>query len=698
MSKKQILIVEDSEINREILKDILCSEYEVLEAENGQLALDILKEKYESISVVLLDVVMPVMDGYTLLNKMKQDENLSVIPVIIMTNGNTESEEITALANGATDFLPKPYRPKVILHRIAGFIKLRETSALVNLFKYDRLTGYYSKDYFYQKVRNLLDDNPDNDYIILCSNIENFKIYNDSYGWAAGDQLLVKHADLLRRRVGEGIICGRYGADRLLLCIDKNLHKKLDEKFAKLSNQSCHDKIENMSVKFGVYEITDRSLPVEQMCDRALLAVDTVKGIYNTFIAEYKDDMRSQLLREKDITDVMEDSLQAGHFKVFFQPKYNLKDDKVVGAEALVRWNHPELGFLSPGEFIPLFEKNGFIHKLDYYVWETVCKKLHEWKEKNIPVVPISVNVSRADIFQDNLLDLFKKLVSDYQIDPSLLHLEITESAYTESQVNIIETVEEFRKLGFVIEMDDFGSGYSSLNMLSQMSIDILKLDMAFIRSEISKPIERRLINDIVNMAHRMNLQVVAEGVETEDHRDRLRTIGCDYAQGYYYAKPMPENDFEQIISTAGHVDSTAYKNREESLRLGLTEGSKDCLDKLISMEDLLPGGFFIYRADGTGEIISVNSDLVNMFGCNSEDEFRQHTGNSFKGMVHPDDLQNVEINISSQIEKENDIDYVEYRIVCKDGSVKSVRDYRKFVHTDEYGDVYYVLIFDITE
>ena len=301
-------------------------------------------------------------------------------------------------------------------------------------------------------------------------------------------------------------------------------------------------------MKWGVYEIIDRSVPVEQMCDRVLLAADSIKGQYNQFYAVYDDNLRGKLLREKAIADVMETALAKEQFIVYLQPKYSLSDNRMVGAEALVRWIHPEWGFMSPGEFIPLFEKNGFIPCLDRYVWEKVCVYLHDWKEKGYPVVPISVNVSRADVYQSHLVDTLSGLVQKYGIDPACLHLEITESAYTDNPDQIISTVEELHRRGFVIEMDDFGSGYSSLNMLSQMTLDILKLDMKFIQNELAKPAEQSILNDIISMAHRMRLRVVAEGVETKEQTERLQAVGCDYVQGYYFARPMPVKEFEALF------------------------------------------------------------------------------------------------------------------------------------------------------
>ncbi|MGN0399338.1 MAG: EAL domain-containing protein [Blautia sp.] len=544
--QKQILIVEDNELNRAMLCEILSDDYKVLEAENGQEALDILEQNKDSILLILLDVMMPVMDGYTFLDRVKKDAEMALIPVIVMTQGDSEADEVAALAHGATDFVPKPYRPQVILHRVASLIKLRETAAMVNQFQYDRLTGLYTKEFFYRKVRERLKANPEQEYTIICSNFENFKLYNDTFGRKAGDRMLVKEAAIFRETVGEDAICGRYSADRFLCLQERERIGR--EYFFDERNNIRSNSMGDMTRKLGIYEITDRSISVEQMCDRSLLAVDSIKGKYNQNVAVYDDALRGKLLREKAITDVMETALAEGQFAVYLQPKYSLNDYCMVGAEALVRWIHPEWGFMSPGEFIPLFEKNGFIPCLDQFVWETVCARIRDWKEKGYPLLPVSVNVSRADIYQSHLVDSFSRLIRKYDIDPGYLHLEITESAYTEHPDQIISTVEELRDLGFIIEMDDFGSGYSSLNMLSQMTLDILKLDMKFIQNEMAKPVEQSILNDIISMAHRMHLRVVAEGVETRDQMKRLQAVGCDYAQGYFFAKPMPVTEFEELL------------------------------------------------------------------------------------------------------------------------------------------------------
>lgn len=549
LSQKKILVVEDNELNRQLLCQILKADYDILEAENGKEALEVLKQYGEGVSLILLDIVMPVMDGYTFLSVMKANKAYSSIPVIVTTQNDAESDELAALSHGASDFVAKPYRPQIILHRVAGLINLRETAAVVNQVKYDRLTGVFSKEFFYQLIRDVLMRNPTERYDIVCSDIENFKLVNDVFGTPTGDHLLCGIARMYEEGVNGKGICGRLNSDQFVCMIEHRTDYK-DEMFQAASEQ-INALLETGSIvlKWGIYTVEDRTLSAEQMCDRALLAARSIKGQYGKHFAFYDDNLRSKLLQDQAITDSMEEALAENQFQIYLQPKYRIIDGTLAGAESLVRWEHPEWGMQSPANFIPLFEKNGFITKMDQYVWEKTCEALREWEDKGYPSIPVSVNVSRADIFNSDLADILQGIVKKYGLDPSRLHLEITESAYTETPSQIIETVAHLRELGFVIEMDDFGSGYSSLNMLNNMPIDILKLDMKFIQSETAKPVSQGILKFIINLARWMNLSVVAEGVETKEQLKRLEEIGCDFVQGYYFAKPMPCEQFEKLLA-----------------------------------------------------------------------------------------------------------------------------------------------------
>lgn len=558
ISKKIILIVEDNLINRTLLKEILIKDYDVLEAENGADALLILKEQADVISLILLDIVMPVMDGYEFLDHLKSIPSYASIPVIVTTQGDSEIDEINALSRGATDFVPKPYKPKIILHRVANMIRFREHAALVNLLQNDSLTKLYSKEFFFQKIRETILRNPNKAYDIICFDVENFKLINDIFGVQAGDKLLCRIADVCRESIKEKGICCRFQADKFACLMPGNV-TYTNEIFTRiLSKINQNHDTKKIIMKWGIYSIDNTSIPVEQMCDRAFMAANSIKGKYGKFFAIYDNTLRDKMIKEQEIKDCMEAALENKMFEIYLQPKHRLIDNTLIGAEALVRWNHPTWGMQMPSSFIPLFEQNGFIRKLDQYILSTTCELLQEWKNKGYKEVAVSVNVSRADAYNNDLPSFLLYCLEKYNLNPAMLHLEITESAYTEDPDQLIEMVHKFRALGFIIEMDDFGSGYSSLNMLNELPIDILKLDMKFIRTEMSKPEGKGILSFVIKIAKWMNLEVIAEGIETKAELDRLKEMNCDYGQGYYFAKPMPVEEFEEILKT--------LKNEEDSI------------------------------------------------------------------------------------------------------------------------------------
>ena len=547
--RKKILIVEDNEFNRALLVEILSSQYETLEAENGKVGLEILEREKEAVSLILLDIVMPVMNGYEFLDALKANPAIASIPIIVTTQNEGENDEIAALERGASDFVAKPYKAKVILRRVASIIHLRENATMLNLFQKDRTTGLLSKEYFCQQAEKILRSNPDKTYDIICSDVENFKLINDAFGMQGGNKVLKTMGGICQKSTDTlGGICSRFHADQFVSMIEhtEGYSDELYEALTAETREKCG--ISNIVIKWGIYQTGDRKISVEQMYDWALQGARSIKGQYGRYYAFYDDKLRSEMLRDQAILDCMEEALEQGQFQVKLQPKYKAAGGLFTDAEALVRWCHPEWGMQSPAVFIPLFERNGFITKLDQYVWEKVCQLMQQWDKEGLEPVNISINVSRADVYNVNLVDTLLDLVKCYNIAPKRLHLEITESVYTESPEDIIQNVTRLREKGFVVEMDDFGSGYSSLNMLNRMPMDILKLDMQFIRTEMEMPESRRTLRYIIGLAHWLNLSVVAEGVETKEQLEHLRNLGCDYIQGYYLAKPMDPADFEELF------------------------------------------------------------------------------------------------------------------------------------------------------
>lgn len=548
--KRTILIVDDQVINRSILNRLLKEEYNVLEAANGKEAMSILEERKEDISAILLDIIMPVMNGYEVLEAMQKDPLLSKIPVVVSSQQDSDEAEVQALELGAQDFVAKPYKGEIILRRLSNIIKLRETAALINKVEKDELTGLYNKQFFIENVSIQLQQNSSQQYDLICFGIECFKLINETYGFAKGDELLRYIAELLQNST-RSVLAARFNADMFYF-----LTKHRDEYRAELFSPWMRKVNEfpiDMDVKIhcGIYFIKDNTLPVSVMCDRAQLAAEKNKGMYNLPFFYSDDSIRQKLMEEQFITSNMRTALENEQFQVYYQPKYDLNNEMVAGAEALVRWIHPEKGMLSPGIFVPLFERNGFISQLDQYVWERACQDIREWMNKGYPEIAVSVNVSRADIYNPKLADILLGLLAKYEIPIRYLHLEITESAYTDNPNQIILVVNKLRDIGFIIEMDDFGSGYSSLNMLAEMPVDILKLDMHFVQSETNKTSGKGILSFVISLAKWLNLAVVAEGVETSGQIAILRSMDCNYVQGFYYAKPMTKDDFETLLKTS---------------------------------------------------------------------------------------------------------------------------------------------------
>ena len=425
--------------------------------------------------------------------------------------------------------------------------EMRRAENTIEILKRDPVTNLLTEKIFYERAQVMLEENPGQAFDIIAVDIERFKIINDAFGTAAGNQLLSDlSVCLLDIRVDEKSLFARIRADLFAVLVprEEGVYGRLEHSLnCFLKNYPLPMRL---TVKIGVYQIEERDIPVERMCDRAFIAAGSIKGMYAEKIVFYNNAMREKMLFEQKILDTMVEALEQGQFQIHLQPKVRVNTEEVVGAEALVRWEHPEQGLLSPADFLPVFERNGFIYSLDLYVWHKVCSAMQRWRQMGGADIPVAVNVSRMDIYHGDLPSLFTELVKDYGLEPKNLHLEITESAYISDSRQLLLVVEQLRKTGFVVEMDDFGSGYSSLNMLSELPVDVLKLDLKFLRTGTDAGRRHRIMQAVIDLAHTLHLLVIAEGVETKEESLLLEEMGCQYAQGYYYGRPVPENEFEK--------------------------------------------------------------------------------------------------------------------------------------------------------
>ena len=548
--QKRILLIEDEMINQEILKMYLADTYDVAVAGTGKDALEIIRAQCERISLILLDLNLPDIHGLDILRQVKADTRSARLPVIVMTS-DSESE-VECLSLGASDFIPKPYpRQQVVLARILRTIELYEDRDTLRWTERDQLTGLYNKDFFYRYAAQLDANHPDEPTDAIVLNINHFHIINDRYGKLYGDEVLKQVAgkalEIVERRGG---IASRSEADTFLIyCPHVMDYDAFFETVSGNLNQDGQDG-SRARLRMGAYANADKALDIERRFDRAKLAADRVKNSVTNVIGLYDSSMHEEELLSEQLIEDFPTAIREHQFQVYYQPKFDVRPNEPVlaSAEALVRWQHPKLGMVSPGVFIPLFENNGLIPTLDQYVWCEAAKQVRDWKERLGIPLPVSVNVSRIDLYDPLLVDKLEEIVRQNGLSNEDLLLEITESAYTENSDQIISTVKTLQKLGFRIEMDDFGSGYSSLNMLSALPIDALKLDMSFVCNAFRERKDTRLLEVMIQLAEAFGVTTIAEGVETAEQMLTLKMMGCDIIQGYYFSKPLPAKEFEVFL------------------------------------------------------------------------------------------------------------------------------------------------------
>ncbi len=546
--RKYVLIVDDCQQDRMAVADVLRSDYDILEACNGKQALEILSRKRAQISLIMLDLMMPVMDGYEFLEMYRKRKEYSYLPVVVCTTEDDPEREQKSLELGAWDFVLKNSSP--------GIMRLRAGNAIekskVRFLEYDFLTGIYGQQKFYQATRELLDQRAGANFAFIHFDIDRFRIINTLYGSKEGDRLIHFVAGAIRKVMtayGRGTY-GRLGGDVFGMCVPYEdgaaIYHILEGIRAEIRKHSVHYYLETCA---GIYLVDDPDMEVAAMHDNAEIAAAQCKGQYMVHDVLYTEEIGQKVLREQHIIDEMDAALAEQQFIVYFQPKYQLKKMAPYGAEALVRWKKPGGEIVLPNEFIPIFERNGFITKLDYYVWEKVCQFIDSELSQGRNPAPISVNVSRVNLYNPDFMDSLIDLIHRYHIPPHYLNLELTESVFSEDAELIQRAVNYLHDAGFTILMDDFGSGYSSLNILKDVDLDVLKIDMKFFSKGNTAEKGAKIIEAVIRMAESLDMMVIAEGVEEKHQVDFLNDLGCDYIQGYYFGRPMSQDQYEKLTN-----------------------------------------------------------------------------------------------------------------------------------------------------
>ena len=509
----------------------------------------------------------------------------------------------------------------------------------------NKLTGLFARIPFFTQTETFLrvNETAAGKYCLVAIDIEHFKLFNEWYGQVAGDKLLREiGAHLNKMRQEFGGIAGYMGGDDFVIVLPN------DEKV--LENLKCritgfvraYGGHTGFLPAFGFYVIDDISLSASQMYDRAILAQETVKGNYAVRCAYYSSDMKTRLENNHVLLAEVQAGLERDEFIYYLQPKCNLNTGKIVGLESLVRWKHPEKGIVAPGYFIPVMESNGLITELDMKVWEQVCQTLQDWIKSGHKVIPISVNVSSVDIYAIDVVEHFKNLVRKYGLPPEYVELEITESAYVEEYKVITGVAEALRNAGFTVLMDDFGSGYSSLNMLKDVNVDVLKIDMKFLKmDENTMDKGMGILEAVTRMANIMGLRMIAEGVETEDQINYLLNMGCIYGQGYFFYKPLPVEEIKALLNDENNVDYRGIQARKiEHVRF------KDLFQSELASDSILnnilgPIAIYDVYCDNV-ELLQVNDKYCLLVG---QDPVDLAENVQVMEAIHPDDrkkMQNI--------------------------------------------------------
>ncbi|MBQ8800562.1 MAG: EAL domain-containing protein [Lachnospiraceae bacterium] len=502
---------------------------------------------------------------------------------------------------------------------------------MLHYVELNQMEGLYAGNEFFVKVDEYKEQIKNNTFCMIAMDVEHFRVFNKLYGRELGNRLLVRMGECLitfQKRYG-GVI-GHLGGDNfgVLLPYEEEIMTRLQQEV----NDEVKTIVNTMGFwpAFGIYKIDDASVPAVLMYDRATIALSHVMGNYQVRTCVYNQNMEEKVEEEVRLLAEVQEGLQKEEFVFYIQPQCDISTGKIVGGESLVRWKHSTKGMISPGVFVPVLERNGFIADLDKYVWERVCKWLRNWLDRGYEAVPISVNVSRIDIFSMDVPGYLQELLRKYDLPPKLLKVEVTESAYAESNDNIIRTVKQLRDSDFLVMMDDFGSGYSSLNMLKSVSVDVLKIDMRFL--DIDEQEEEKgisILESVVNMARQMRMPIVVEGVETQKQESFLLKMGCRYMQGYYYYKPMPVEEFEKLIADENNLDLNGIWCRQiESLH------AREFLDRNLftdtMVNNILGAAAFYDMYENHIEVTRFNEQYYQLAGISSagEAEYYKKVGN----------------------------------------------------------------------
>ena len=566
MQKKQtMLIVDDEEINRIILTDYFHKEFNLLEAADGQEALDYVYS--QPVDIILLDLMMPKLNGFAVLDTLKAAPRYRNIPIVVTTGTEDNKSEALSMEKGAADYITKPYNPVVVRCRIFNvlgrmeneLLKLhqsvqeRRISEMQQIIDIDQLTGLLTQKTFLQQLPSLISENNHTRYYIVYLDIASFKLINELFNMETGDTILKTAASYFNTIIGKRGIATHLAADAFALLLPDEL---LDmDLLLQGLDAMMHSLSIYRTITFyaGIYPIDNIYLSPEKMLDRAHLAMVSARKLQTKRYMVYDDELKTRLKEEQMIAKEMEPALLSGQFFVKFQPIYEVAADvsqaQAIAGEALLRWQHPHQGIISPKKFIPVFEKNGFISRIDRYAWEQACHFLSRQNDWGLTVTPVSINISHVNFYDVSFVDYLQRLLRKYDLKPWMLWLELTEKSYTHSPEQFLKTLRRLKSCGFQIIMDAFGSNFSSVKLLQNLSVDTIKIDLRSFYNQSETHRADIILASIIDMAEKLGIKVIIEGVETKELSEKMLHMGCHTMQGFYFSKPLTSDNYIEFLS-----------------------------------------------------------------------------------------------------------------------------------------------------
>ena len=675
MLKSNILVVDDSEISRELLVSMLEEEYNVYEAKDGLEAIKCLEVNPEFYQLVLLDLNMPNLDGYGVLKIMKERDWLKELPVIIIS-----SEIAGANRLGAVDFFPKPFDKEIV------FTRIRNVLAIYERYTLDSLTGGLNRKGFIRQVKNFFQGNVDKTkYEILFFDIKDFKAVNELTGLENGDKILRRFYNKLIYSEIQPLAVARMESDHFVC-----LAKRQDDEY-KYMEELCNQTFEQNGKTFqirvhcGIFHIIEKEMTVSGMIDRARLAESSREDEDIQSYTIYTSGVKNAYIDRAEIALELSQSIDNDEFEVYYQPIMDTNTGEIASAEALVRWIHPEKGMVSPGIFIPVLEKTGDISKLDLHVVEMVYQFQKKRWDAGKPIVPASINLSGIDFYDKKMMTRIFEFLELGELPEWALRFEITESSYTIMGKRCQVYIDDLRRRKVKILMDDFGTGYSSLGLLYNSEIDILKIDMSFIRQTTDNPKARSIMRAIIDMGHQLGMKLVAEGVETAEQLEFLRKCECDYIQGYYFSKPLKKDDFVEMLEKYSAMMQAKNEKEEAAYipyfyRVGVHFSSKKM--RQIANTGSIEIANVLKNNDAVGTVSGLFDETQTLcYICDfclgflkiTFEELRIYTGDSYLMLVAPEDRA---------LYRGFESGICEYHLVLPDQRRVKVRDARTVLNT----------------